>query len=146
MILLNQYDQRWSNIKMLPSNLTLGRYGCTTTSICMLSDYFKCFVIPSQAVDHNIKYTKDGLIIWQSIKFDKFEFSGRYRQFSQPVIDECLKNPLKAVIFNINGGAHWVTGISKLPFGYYKVYDPWGGKVRIIKAKEIVGFATFQSK
>lgn len=146
MILLNQFDLRWTNVKMLPSNLTLGRYGCTTTAICMLSDYFKCFVIPPQAVNTNIKYTKDGLIIWESINFPNFKFNGRYRQYDPSKIDVALKDPKQAVIFNINKGAHWVAGVRLLPFGYYKIYDPWGGKSRIINRKEIVGFATFIAK
>jgi hypothetical protein len=112
----------------------------------MLSDYFKCFTLPSVAIGHNIQYTKDGLIIWESINFPTFKFVGRYRQYAKSTIDECLKAPNRAVILNINNGAHWVTGVSALPFGYYRIADPWGGKMRIIKAKEIVGFATFQSK
>ncbi len=81
MMILNQYDPKWASVKMSPSSLTLGRFGCTTTAICMLSDYFKCFVLPPQAVNVNIKYTADGLIIWENIKFDRFKFEKRINIF-----------------------------------------------------------------
>lgn len=147
MILLNQYDLRWANVKMFPSGITLGKAGCTTTSICMLSDYFRCFKIPSQVIDVNIKYTQDGLIKWETINFPTFRFSGRFRQFDPSKIDQALKDPKQAVIFNVNGGTHWVAGVRALPMGFYQIYDPWGGKSRIINGrKNIVGFSTFQAK
>lgn len=146
MVLLNQYDNKWKDVKMLPSSLTLGRYGCTTTSICMLSDYFNCFVLPPQVVGQNIKYTQDGLIIWESINFSKFKFTGRFKSLDPVTINDALRDPKKAVILNINHGSHWVAGVRLLPFGFYQIYDPWGGRSRIISKNEIVGFSTFQFK
>ena len=147
MIVLNQWDYRWAKIKLLPSNLTMTRYGCTTTAICMLSDYFGCFKTPDQVVGINIKYTVDGLIIWESINFPAFKFVKRVRNLFDVVsVDDSLKDPDKAVILAINNDAHWVVALRKLPLGMYLVADPLGGKKRIVSKKIISGSAHFVRK
>lgn len=145
MVILSQRDRRWSAIKMLPSSLTLGRYGCTTTSISMLSDYFNCFRSPDQIVDFNIKYTIDGLIKWESINFTKFRFEKRVRSFDPVAIEESLKNPIKAVILEVWNHTHWVVAIKKDIFGNYVIADPWDGNKKTIKKSEITGSAHFIS-
>lgn len=138
-VLLNQFDKRWAKVKMTPSNLTLGRFGCLVASLCMLSDYFNCFVIPPQAIDNQVKLTKDGYLIWEKLNFEKFKFEKRIRYYDPVTIADSLKDPNKAVCLNINNGGHWVVGIRKDLFGNYVVADPLGGIKRTIKAKEVVG-------
>lgn len=148
MIFLSQRDQRWSQIKLLPSNLTIGRYGCTTCCISMLSDYFGCFESPDRIIGKEVKYTKDGLVIWSSINFPKFTFRERfYGQDNQKIL-EALKNPKKAVILNVNDGQHWVVGLSKTLIGNdYLAADPWNGKkISVLKTyRNITGGAIFQA-
>lgn len=145
MIKISQYDPRWSKVKMTPSNLTLGRYGCTTTAICMLSDYYRCFKYPDEAIDTNIKYTQDGLIIWSLINFPKFKFAERVHGHHLAKIRESLKNPKTSVILAINNNSHWVTACRVLG-NYYLVVDPWGGKYRWIHRNIVSGSAHFLAK
>ncbi len=145
MIILSQRDPRWSSVKMSPSNLTLGRFGCTTTCISMLSDYFNCFTLPSVAIDHNIKYTKDGLIRWETINFPNFTFEKRVRINDPSVINESLNNPKKACILTIDRDAHWVVALKSLG-DFYWIADPWDGKKRLLNKRRVSGSAHFIQK
>lgn len=146
MILLSQQDPRWSAVTLGNSRFTIGRYGCTTTCISMLSDYFKCFEQPDAIAKTFAKYTLDGLIIWDSLTLSKMAFETRIKARDDQSIMRSLKDPHKAVILNVNNGAHWVTTLSKTLLGNdYWVADPWLGKK--VKAcatyKNIVGSAHF---
>jgi hypothetical protein len=146
MIYLSQYDPKWGKAVMRPSNLTLAKAGCTTTCISMLSDYFGCYVPPDKMIGHEVKYTKTGLIIWNTAQFPKFKFVKRGFGRDDVLFKQALKDPNQAVIFNVNGGAHWVVGASKQLLGKdYNVIDPWGGvKCQAIKKYyNIVGYALF---
>lgn len=147
MKILCQYDKLWSKIKLLPSNLTMAAKGCLTTDICMLSDYYGCFKTPDQVVGINIKYTVDGLIIWESINFSTFKFVKRVRNLFDVVsVDESIKDPDKAVILAINNDAHWVVAMKKLPLGMYLCGNPWGGVKTMIHESKISGSAHFIKK
>lgn len=144
MVILSQLDQRWSKIKMLPSNITIGKAGCTTTAICMLSDYFKCFRTPDQVVNVNIFYNKDGEIIWSLTKFDKFKFEWRSYGRDNQKINESLKLKEKACILQIHD-SHWVVAIRRIgPLIW--VYDPWGGTKHFINQSIVTGAAHFIEK
>ena len=43
MIKLSQRDPQWGDLKLGESNLTINRWGCTTTALSMLSDYFQSY-------------------------------------------------------------------------------------------------------
>lgn len=145
MVILSQLDLRWVKVKIGKTNLTVGMKGCTLTDVSMLSDYFGHFVTPAQ-IAVQPWFTVDGLIIWEKIKIQGMAFEKRIRGvFDEAAVDESLRNPDKACILEINHGAHWVCAMKKLPFGYYLVADPNGGKKRIIKALGLVcGSAHFQ--
>lgn len=145
MVILGQRDYRWSGIRLTPSKLTCGRYGCTTTCISMLSDYFKCFRMPSEVIGTNIKYTKDGLIMWEAINFPKFAFEKRVRTFDPSAIQVSLKDPKKAVILEVDH-SHWVVALSKNLFGGYNIADPWTGKKSTTRSyRAVTGSAHFKS-
>lgn len=131
---------------MPPSKLTLGRWGCLATSICMLSDYYKCFMLPSVAVGTAIRFTQDGLVIWTLLNFPCFKFVWRGYRYDQKAIEPALRHPDTSVVLQVNNGTHWVCGVRNLGFKRYLVYDPWGGKRRIVSSKEISGYATFTRK
>lgn len=145
MIHLSQRDPRWSFTKMLPSSLTIGRYGCTTTCISMLSDYFGDFYSPASVAQKKLQYTIAGLIIWTSIAFEKFRFGRRTYGWNTAEIDASIKDPNKAVILEVANGSHWVVAIRKVPFSkHYFIVDPWDGKVKTtLSYKNITGAAHF---
>jgi len=122
----SQRDPKWADTKMGSSNLTIGRYGCTTTSIADLSTYFGDNLTPYQ-VSQTISYIQ-GLVIWTTCKFTKFHFLNRERLRSDINIKAALDDPNRAVILNVANGSHWVvaTGwdnINKV----FKIADPWIG-------------------
>lgn len=146
---LSQYDPAWGAAKLGQSTLTMAKYGCTTAGLSMLSDYFGGYVSPPELAHNVHNYTKDGLIIWESLKFPTMKFDARERKLNKERIALYLKDPNKAVILNVNGGAHWVVGLRKTLIGdSYVVLDPWGGvKVDVVKKyRNVVGAAYFSRK
>lgn len=147
MIRLSQRNPAWASNKLGLSLLTLGRYGCTTTSISMLSDYFSQYISPDKIASHGEWYTKDGLILWDKLSFGKFKFVKRGYGQNDADICEYLKDPKKAVILEVNNRAHWVVAIKKALFSKdnYIVADPWYG--RDVDCKKvyhnITGYALF---
>ena len=149
MIKLSQLDPRWSSVTLGQSKCTIAKYGCTTTSISMLSDYFNCYKNPAQIAQHQVKYTLDGLILWSTLKLDKMEWHTRIRERDDRAIKRSLNDPDDAVILNVNNGAHWVVAISESLFGTdYWVIDPWDGQKKLAcKAyRNIVGSSHFKRK
>jgi len=147
MILLSQRDPRWSQVKIGASNLTIGRYGCTTTCLSMLSDYFKCFVTPDAIANKKNNYTPDGLVIWKNLSFAHMEFESRQIGRVDKDIQAALKDPNRAVILLVDNGQHWVVALGKTLTGNdYRVADPWFGDKRTACGtyKNITGAAYFK--
>lgn len=128
MIKLSQRDPKWASGILGKSKLTMGRYGCTTTCLSMLSDYFNMYLNPAE-MSRKIKYTIDGLIIWASVYFPTFKFEKRVYGFKTEPIDISLKDPKKAVILQVQGN-HWVVALGRIPLtNTYRIADPWFGDV-----------------
>lgn len=126
---LSQNDKRWSHLKLGKSSLTMGGWGCTTTCISMLSDYFKCYVSPDLIAGNPTNYTPGGLIIWNALNFTKMRFKWRSYGRNDDLIKACLKDPNRSIMLEVNHGQHWVVAISKNLIGNdYTVLDPWTGK------------------
>jgi len=97
----------------------------------MLSDYFGCFVPPNQLAVNKDWYTADGLVIWPKFKFAKMVFVEREKGRNDAHIREALKDPNKAVMLQVDNGAHWVVAIGKTLWGNdYRIVDPWFGDKR----------------
>lgn len=147
---LSQRDSLWASHKMGESDLTLGRWGCTTTAISMLSDYFGCFKTPLQLACNVNNYTKDGLVIWSNLNFDRMTFSWREYGCNHAHIKAALSNPDTAVILQVNDGAHWVVAYSTRFIGNndYWIIDPWDGKKKKLLSiyRNITGAAYFRRK
>lgn len=123
----SQRDGRWANEKLGSSPLTIGRYGCTTTAIADLSTYFGDNFDPLTA-SRKIKYTAEGLVLWQSCVFGKFEFWFREQGRNDTNIKNALADPNLAVILQVAHGSHWVVCAGKEWFsGLFKIADPWFG-------------------
>lgn len=149
MKLLSQRDPRWSAIKLGASQLTVGRYGCTTTCLSMLSDYFGGFLSPADIAPRASWYTPDGLVNWEKLDFSNMKFSARYKLRNDDVINYALKDPNRAVMLNVSGGSHWVVALRKTLFGNsYICADPWDAtKVDVIKKYgDVTGCAVFVRK
>lgn len=151
MIYLSQRDPRWGSIKLGASNIDLYHYGCTTTCISMLSDYFKCRSLPDSIARIKENYTADGLILWRNLRFAGMKFDWRGYGRDDKKIQEYLKDPNKAVILQVNDGKHWVVAIRRTFLGLgsgYICVDPWTGKqCDVLKVyKNITGAAYFSKK
>lgn len=154
MLLLSQRDPQWADKKMGASTLTIGRWGCTTTSISMLSSYFGCYKSPVELASNVHNYTADGLVLWGNMKFDKMKFERRAFGTTESLmaeIKEALKDPERGVVIQVNNGAHWVLGYSTKMFtNDIAVADPWqfpGKVVSCLKVyKNITGAAFYRRK
>lgn len=149
MIYLSQRDPRWQNITLGNSRYTIGRYGCTTTCISMLSDYFQCFQPPDAIAKSYCQYTLDGYILWNTLTLPRMGFKVRLYGQDDVAIQQALKDPRQAVILNVSNGGHWVVAIRKTLFGNdYVCVDPWTGKICLAKRdyRNIVGAAIFNLK
>jgi len=146
---LSQRDSRWSDKKLGESSLTVGRYGCTTTCISMLSDYFTCFKSPLELASNVANYTKEGLIIWSVLRFENMRFVLREYGRNDFNISHALKDPSSAVILQVDNGAHWVLAVRKSFLGNdYIIVDPWDGKKKkcLKTYNNITGAAYFEGK
>lgn len=150
MIYLSQRDFQWANDYLGASTLTVGRFGCTTTCLSMLSDYFKCYLTPKQIAHNSNNYTSDGLIIWTHLNFEKMKFDWRGYNENKGQINEYLKDPKKAVILQVNNKQHWVVALrrSLVYKDDYVCFDPWTGKKCLAKRsyQNITGAAYFSKK
>lgn len=152
MKILSQRNPYWGSKKLGASSLTLAKFGCTTTCLSMLSDYFNCFMKPDEIAGHQDWYTRpgnpvgEGLVIWTKLGFRLMKFTWREYGRNDAEIQRALKDPDRAVMFQVNNGAHWVVGIRKTLFGNsYIVADPWDAtKCDVIKKyHNITGMAFF---
>ncbi len=143
MKILSQQDPQWAKFKLGQSSLTVGRYGCTTTCLSMLSDYYGVYKDPV-AIQGFLKYTPDGLIIWESLNLSPMKFGKRLRERNDAEIQISLKDPKKAVILEVNH-SHWVVATSKFLGNTYWIADPWTGTRRLSTAYNgnITGSAHF---
>jgi len=130
------------------SKLTLGRWGCTTTGISMLSDYFGDYKSPEELASNAHNYTRDGLVLWWNLKFDKMKFVKRSRSYNEAEVHAALKDPDQGVLLAVNDDAHWVVAYSTRMFsGKLAVADPWTGKIeKASKFYNISGAAFFSRK
>ena len=147
MITLCQRDPAWANVKLGASQLTVGRYGCTTCAVSMLSDYFKGYLEPQQLAANVNNYTPEGLILWSHLKFPTMQFVNRQYLYNDAEITKALKDPNLAVIIEVNH-SHWVAGVKKDLFGRIIVNDPWLGDKCDVKKRygQITGSAIFMRK
>jgi hypothetical protein len=149
MIILSQRDLKWAVNKLGDSNLTIGRYGCTTTCISMLSDYFGGLVLPPDIAKHKKFYTLDGLILWDKLVLPTMKFTNRFRLRDDILIKKALKDPNGAVILQVNNGSHWVVALRPTLWGNsYIVADPWSGDKCDVMSRyhNITGGAVFNRK
>lgn len=155
MIFLSQRDINWGECKLGESTLLMKRWGCTTTAISMLTDYFKCFRSPSMIAANVNFYTNKkhkagaGLILWANLKFDSMKFDERTYGADHDKIKQALKDPKRACILEVDS-VHWVVAYSTrvMKKDDYIIIDPWDGKKKNLLGsyKKITGAAFFSEQ
>lgn len=147
MMYLSQRDPAWAKDRLGSSTLTIGRYGCTTTCISMLSDWFGCYRSPVSIAHDASNYTPDGLVVWKRLRFDRMAFDRRAYGRDDWEIRKSLKDKDRAVILEVDR-SHWVVGVRPELFGnHYVIIDPWDGKRKTTRAYgSITGAAHFARK
>lgn len=143
---LSQRDPRWASEYLGKSKSTVGRYGCTITSIAMGTYYFKQYLDP-KFLARNLSFTLEGLLMWTSLpKVTCFKLEKRFFGQQDAVIQEALKNPKKIVLIQVEN-YHWVLGLGKALLGGYRISDPWFGDYATTKRyKSITGGAVLIRK
>jgi len=129
----SQRDPRWAHERLGRSELTVGKYGCTTTAICMVhSKFYGGGLLPREAA-RTFKYTyglpgdKNGLIIWTQCNYQGMKFVKRGYWANMVEIEKYANDPNKGVILEVDGGKHWVA-VKEFVNGAPVIIDPWGGK------------------
>jgi len=149
MLALSQRDPRWAQAKLGNSFLTVGRFGCTTACLSMVSDYFGSFVSPLDLAKNQKLYNLRGEVIWKELNFKTMKFVQRMRGRNDPAILASLKDPNGAVILQVNYGQHWIVPLRKTLFlKDFLCNDPWTGRTCAALAdyKNITGSAHFVRK
>lgn len=146
---LSQRNPAWAANFLGASKLTVGRFGCTTTCISMLSDFFDCYMSPAEIAADKKRYTKAGLVLWEFMTFKNMAFKVRTYGRDDKAIQAALKDPNMGVALQVNNGAHWILALRKTIIGNdYVCLDPWdGAKCNAIgKYHNITGAAYFVRK
>jgi hypothetical protein len=148
MTIFSQRDPRWAAREIGLSKLTVGRFGCTLTSVAMLSTYFGENLDPGSILSL-LKFTPGGLLIWKSADFAKFRFERRVYYRDNASISAALKDLNRAVILEVAQKSHWVVATGWQPETYcFKIADPWLGDHSNMKryGDNITGMAFFTKK
>lgn len=125
----SQLDPQWANRKMGNSPCTIGRWGCTITSICNLIND-PDFNPAGASV--RFKFTPDGLLIWQS-DFTPLRFVERIQGWDsekEKHVKQWIKAGHKAIIQVSNKYIpfHWVSADRVSAIGFITGIDPLGDK------------------
>ena len=121
MIKYSQNNPLYKNFKLGSSDLKVGDYGCTTSCVSTLCSYFGEEKTPGELARIKKLYTPSGLIIWNQVGniYKDVKFFWRYYQFDEKVADDALlKDPNKAIMFQVNNRTHWVSALKKNPGSY----------------------------
>ena len=144
--IFSQRDPRWASNTLGNTQRTMAQVGCTTTDVAMSGTWFGDNILPGDLCK-KLRYTADALLIWASIGevYPHMKFLWRFYSYDQALIDEALKNPKKTVLLHVDGGAHWVHALSRVPFTKtFRVADPWDGKTKFYSG--VIGGAILSSK
>lgn len=144
---LSQRDARWATKLLGPSKCTVYQFGCTTTAISMFSDWYGEYKDPG-VLARSLTYTRDGLIIWQSIGkiFKTLTFKWRFYTHDKKLITNALSSKNDTVLLNVDRGKHWVSALYHIPFRGYMCIDPWIGAKRAYLYTEVSGGALLTRK
>lgn len=138
--ILSQRDPRWAKLKLGPSSLTVGDYGCLETCLCMFAQYCGKTITPGEVAGNKKAFNKGGFYQWNYPDFP-FTLEKTINGRNDAEIMKSLKDPKRGVVLQVDNGAHFILALSKNFFGSYNCADPWfGDKCDAIKRwKNITG-------
>lgn len=145
----SQRDPRWKNIKLGFSNLTIGGYGCTITSLAMLLNTCGHKETP-KTVNEKLKARKGfvgALLVWGAVEKEwnvKFvKRSQTYNNIEVAWYVYAKKMPVIVKVYAPQIGAisHWV-----LYVGDRYMIDPWTGKGLPTKTYKPIGYALYDKR
>lgn len=133
MVILSQRDPRWASETLGKTNFTIGRWGCTITSISMYLSWLNKWKTPGELAKLFL-FTKDGLLIWASLPKAGIKLVRRFYAYDKALIDGGLKHKSAGVLLQVEN-YHWVLAVGKTWTGDYKIADPWTGTVIALKSR-----------
>lgn len=141
---LKQNDPRWAGTRIGKSNLTLGRWGCTICSLCMLLEEFRGYPCSPKDAAFYWKFNRKGEILWNSTQFRGMLFKRRYYVNDIKTIALHANDQNRGVIVQVNRN-HWLY-IKRVDGKNISGVDPLTGKAfdNLPKKYAITGFATFE--
>lgn len=144
---LSQLDPRWATTKIGRSKLTVGRWGCFLTSLCMGRSrlYPGSDWTPEKAAK-DLKFTRQGLLIHNQ-DYPGFQFAGRIRAWNdEKKLKKFMRSKDQFACIAVNNDSHWVFAYYVGWFGIY-ILDPLDGKKKLLKRHYVPsGFALYLKK
>lgn len=139
-MIVSQRDPKWSTIKLGTSDVTIGGYGCTITSLGYLVGLTPDKV--NERMNAVGGYANGNLVIWKKIQEAIGVTCYRYYGWdNQKVLDAITTNG--AVLGEVDGaaiggtGKHWI-----VLTGNKKCQDPWTGVERPTSDFSFTGYTT----
>lgn len=132
-----QGDPRWSLVRIGPSKLTVGGFGCVLTDVCMLLSWWGVIITPGQMARMPGLFNYAGEILWgelERVTKGKLKFVQRigkpsWKRDDKAIRASILGSPKTVVIIQVQNGRHWVAGLGVTPDKKdYIVADPIDGK------------------
>lgn len=143
--MLSQLDPKWAHKTIGRTHFTLGRWGCTITSLCMILDKMHPGIglMPDEAA---LKWTFNNRaeIIWRASDFEQMKFLKRGYGGGVDGVFEHMNSEDYGVILEVNH-SHWVA-VSRLVDGQIEIHDPLLGDIYlgIPQQYAVSGYALFE--
>lgn len=140
-----QNDERWKDIKLARTNVTIGSHGCLITGATNIFNFAKGEDVTPELTNKMLiaagGYTKNGWVIWDSLS--KLMSMRIDHDYKGTVDYEMGVYYLAAYPTNF-APLHFVNVISKDNYDYY-LFDVWNNKRIVKKQHEITRFVKFYS-
>lgn len=143
----SQRDPRWASIRKGKTTQTIGKYGCTITSLCNLINSFGYDETPNTV---NEKLTANNgyigaLLVWSAPQkiWPKIKFVWRGYNYDNVKVAYYVYFKKTPVLVEVNGAKiggsrHWVLFV-----GDGKMVDPWTGSVSSTSTYPLTGFSLY---
>jgi len=123
--IFSQRDKRWATVTLGQTKHTIGRLGCTITSIAAALTSFGKATDPAKLAK-TLSFTREGLLLWGSLAKVGCRLDQRFYGHNQRLIQGALAHPKKFALIQVDS-SHWVLATGNYSAGVYKIADPWFG-------------------
>lgn len=158
---ISQRDPKWKAEKLGFSNLTIGGYGCTLTSLtCLLNYVYGASYTPNQVNNklkelgqYNPRTNPKGaflgaLLVWANVPlaYPKLKFIKRGYNYSNVEVAWNIYVKGMPVMVEVNAASigavkHWVLFV-----GGQKMIDPWTGTTESTSKYPLTGYSIYHRK